>query len=251
MKTQSLLTLAAIFAALLFSCSKDNDPAPPKLQKMSVTNATADADPTGGANSTCFSTYSNTVRNPPSGYIPGTAEADLNTCLETNWDISQGAPGPRQVPPAPPIVLTPAPPSLPPINTTPPPVDDNLAYLKFFNVQGYGFDLFSRTLDEARQLFDRYCQIVCAAITENINWSNPNYVDKSVASVIYATNHPEVFQSAEDKDMFLRFLGLVFAKDTFLISLWGSPDTGGIINLASGKCVNLWGRIPPFPFHPR
>ncbi|GAA3934154.1 hypothetical protein GO495_29695 [Chitinophaga oryziterrae] len=144
-------------------------------------------------------------------------------------------------------MLTPAPPS-DPINTTPssPPVDQNQAYFDFFSVSGHGFYLYPRSLDEAKQLFDRYCQIVCAAIAENITFPNPNYIDKANASVIYAINHPEVFQSQEDHDMFLHFIGLVFAQPTFVIS-WshGAPDTGGIITLPSSGCVNLRVRIPP------
>jgi len=255
MKTRTLLTLPAIFAALLFSCSKNNDPAPSDsstLEKMSAANALADASASGSGDgtSTCFSTYSNTVQNPPSGYIPGTAETDLNNCLETYWDISGGGPGTvRLVPPAPPVILTPAPPSNPPINTTPPEPDDNLAFLKFFQVIGYGPALTPRTLDEATALFDRYAQIVCAAVAENINFPNPNHVDKALASVIYATNHPEIFQSAEEKEEFLGFLGLVFAKPTFVITRGrGRPDTGGILYLASKDCVNFRLRIPPlFP----
>jgi len=254
MKTRTLLTLPAIFAALLFSCSKNNDPAlsnSPKLEKMSAANALADAGATGSGDgtSTCFSTYSNTVQNPPSGYIPGTAETDLNNCLETYWDISGGGPTINPIPPADPVVLTQAPPSTPPINTTPPEPDDNLAYLIFFRVDGYGSFINPRTLDEATALFDRYAQIVCAAISANINFPNPNHVDKALASVIYAANHPEVFQSEDEKEEFLRFLGLVFAKPTFVITRGrGRPSTGGILYLQSGQCVNLTLRIPPlFP----
>ncbi len=137
---------------------------------MVVTNATAAAaaDTTGfdGA-AACYATYINTVKNPPSGYIPGSAQIDLASCLASNEDLSGNGPGLRPAPPATPIVLTPAPPSLPPINTTPPNDDANQAYLRFFEVEGSGFYVFPRTLEEAKQLFDRYSQIVCAAIASN------------------------------------------------------------------------------------
>jgi hypothetical protein len=245
MKARSLLPLSAIFLTLLFSCSKTNDAGMSKLQKMPVVNAVADTDPN---TSTCYTTYFTTLLSPPSGYIPGTAETDLNTCLNTSWDLSGGTPGgPRLMPPAPPVVLTVPPPTLPPGTTSPPPVDQNMAYFTFFSVAGYGFFLHPRTLDEARDLFDHYAQIVCAAVAENITFPNPTNIDKSAAGVIYAFNHPEVFQSQDDHDMFLHFLGLVFAQPTFVIS-WshGAPDTGGIITLPSSGCVNLRVRIPPF-----
>jgi hypothetical protein len=120
--------------------------------------------------------------------------------------------------------------------------------LTFFQVTGYGFFINPRSLDEATQLFDRYSQIVCAAVSENINFPNPTHIDKAAAGVVYAHNHPEIFQSAEDKELFLQFLGLVFAKPTFVITRGrGRPDTGGILYLPSSSCVNLRLRIPP-PF---
>lgn len=252
MKTKSLLTLPAIFAALFFSCAKNNDPTPSSstLEKISVANAMAATSATASSGeSTCFDTYFNTIQNPPSGYVPGTAEVDLNNCLPTEWDVTNGIPTVRPVPPAPPVVLTPAPPPGPdPIDVSLPPPDDNLAYLTFFHVSGYGVFMYPRTLEEATQLFDRYCQIVCAAVTENISFPNPTHIDKAAAGVVYAHNHPEVFLSEDDKDMFLRFLGLVFAKPTFVITRGrGRPDTGGILYLASKDCVNFRLRIPP-PF---
>ena len=245
MKARFLLPLSATFVALLFSCSKTNDTALSRSEKIPVANTLADTDP---GTSTCYTTYFTTLLNPPSGYIPGTAETDLNSCLNTYWDISGGsAGGPRLMPPPPPVVLTVPPPTLPPTTTNPPPVDQNQAYFDFFSVSGHGFYMYPRSLEEAKQLFDRYCQIVCSAVAENITFPDPTNIDKAAAGVVYAFNHPEVFQSQDDHDMFLRFLGLVFAQPTFVIS-WshGAPDTGGIVTLPSSGCVNLRVRIPPF-----
>lgn len=81
-----------------------------------------------------------------------------------------------------------------------------------------GIYMYPCSLEEAKQLSDRSCQIVCAAIAGNISIPDPNHIDKSTASVIYAFNHPEVFQSQEDHDMFLDFIGMVFAQPAFVIS---------------------------------
>lgn len=241
MKTRFTLTLPVIFAALLFSCSKNNDLAssdPSKLEKMSAADAMAiaETDTTGfdGAMA-CYHTYFGTIEHPPTDYIPGSGEIDLNTCLSAYNGSSGGGAPTKMMPPAPKAVLSLAPPSTS--------TDDNMAYRRFFGVGtiviidgSFG----SRTLDEAKVIFDRYCNIVCNAVTENITFPDPSYVDKAAAGVIYATNHPEVFQSAEDKETFLRFLSLVFSKPQFVISTGrGAIDTGGIIWLPSASCVNL------------
>lgn len=244
MKTRFTLTLPAIFAALLFSCSKNNDLASSgssKLEKMSVSDAMAiaETDTTGfdGAIA-CYHTYFGTIETPPADYIPGSAEIGLNSCLSAFNGSAGGGTPTKMMPPAPKVVFTQAPP--PPTST-----DDNRAYRNFFNVNGaiIGGGP-AHTLDEAKQLFDRYCNIVCNAVTENITFPDPSYVDKSAAAVIYATNHPEIFQSAQDKEMFLRFLSLVFARPKFVISIGnGALDTGGIVWLQSSSCVNLQMKI--------
>ena len=233
MKTRFTLTLPVIFAALLFSCSKNNDLTSSKLEKMSMADAVAitETDTTGFSGAmACYNTYFGTIENPPTDYIPGSGEIDLNSCLSAYNGSSGGGAPTRMMPPAPKAVLTQAPP--PPTST-----DDNRAYRNFFRV---GSVIDGRTLAEAKEIFDRYCNIVCNAVAENITFPDPSYVDKAAAGVIYATNHPEVFQSAEDKETFLRFLSLVFSKPAFVISIGsGALDTGGIVWLPSSSCVNL------------
>lgn len=237
MRKSPLLTRLALLATLFVSCSKSSDvatqdPSVP-LEKLSVSDALAAAgtDTTGydGAMA-CYATYFGTLENPPDDYIPGDAAITLNTCLAEYRGSSGGGGGPRLVPPAPKVILTLAPP-------LPTEDDDNRRYLAFFGLTTSSSDA---AYAAASAKFDRFCSIVCDAIAENITYPDPSYIDKRIAGVTYATNHPDIFSTSFEKLEFLRFLPFVFERPTFIISV-GSSAIRTEVNpfTTTGNCVNL------------
>jgi hypothetical protein len=232
-KNLSLIQLA-ILGALFFACSKDSNVT--RQEKLSVSNALADIDTTGYSGAmACYDTYFNTLKNPPSGSIPGDAQIDLNTCLSPYRGSSGTGPNKKLLPPAPKVVLTQFP--VPPDAGTR--IDDNLRYVGFFHltVLEHPTDADYTT---ASVTFDRFSSIVCDAIAENITFPDPSNIDKMTAGVTYATNHPDRFVSDAEKDEFLRFLSFVFQYPDFIITIGRSALRTDINPFATtASCVNL------------
>lgn len=230
MRKSQPLMLFAFLAAVFFACSKDSQ------EKLSLAGAMADADTTGFEGPMlCYHDYSNTLNDPPSDYIPGQAQIDLNTCLSAYNGSSGNAGNPRKLlPPAPKVILVREP--FPPEPGSEP--DDNLRYIAFFGLSPVHSD--EAAFAAASVTFEHYSNIVCDAIAENITFADPSYADKAMAGVIYANNHPEIFTSVADKDQFLAFLSMVFQKPAFTISI-GRRAIRTDINAFSPSlsCVNL------------
>lgn len=212
MNSRHNVSRLALTALLFFSCSKEIT----QQEKVKLSHQLADAndDPT-----TCYTTYLNTIKNPPAGYVPLTAERDLANC-QGKWTLGNPTkPAPKLYPP---------PPELTPVRVPYTDYLDQEHYRFFF---GLGMRSTDADYQAANDTFLRFTILECDAISTHIDlvtYPSPTPEQKRAAGVLYTVSNPQAFASLAEKDRFMEFLTLVFpvGRDAFVF-IGGSraPET--------------------------
>lgn len=233
MNSRHNVTRLALAALLFFSCSKEIS----QHEKLKPTNQLADAtdDPT-----TCYATYLNTIKNPPPGYVPLTAEYDLANC-QGSWTLGNPTkPTPKLYPP---------PPETQPVRVPYTDYTDQWRYQSFFGVNSGST---TAQLQAASDTFIHFTMLICDAISTHIDpvaSPSPTPEQKRAASVIYTVTNPQAFASTAEKTRFLEFLTFIFnAERGEFVYIGGSqaPVTGlDIITLSPyWGCINFRLTVP-------
>lgn len=213
MYQRHVVTQLALTALLFFSCTKEST----EQERLKLSGKLADG--TGDA-TTCYTTYLNTIKNPPKGYVPLTAEHDLANC-QGEWSLgSPSSPKPRLYPP---------PPELTPVKVVVPHYTDQRNYLAYFGLNAASADA---EFKAASNTFIHFASIECDAISaliDPVTSPSPTPEQKRAAGVVYTATNPEAFASAAEKERFIEFLVLVFPVDRSSFVFYSdaySPRTG-------------------------
>lgn len=227
---------------LLFAmaCSKNEDASKLNLTSALMGGGDTDPDSTGFTGiSGCYWTLNNTLENPPSGYIPGSAETAFGTCAEPYMDLSGGGPTLKKYPPAPPVTFTKVPPE-------PTVSNDNRVIMGFFNL--YGFDIDGNPpmdYPTAGALINTYNSLIVSALeaypTDN------NTVNKINSCVTYIFNNPPADPSF-NRTQFLDYVNNVAYKYSAPLRITTAfANQLGVFNVEGIKVFNILIIIrPPF-----
>jgi hypothetical protein len=222
------VTQLALTALLFFSCSREIS----QLDKLQPSNHLADAtdEPT-----TCYATYLNTIKDPPPGYVPLTAENDLANC-QGAWTLGNPTkPTPKLYPP---------PPETTPVRVPFTDYSDQQRYQAFFGVNSSSSNA---EFQAASDTFLHFTMIICDAISTHIDpvvSPSPTPEQKRAASVIYTVTNPQAFVSAAERNRFLEFLTFIFdVNRNEFVFIGGSraPQTGIDLFALSPyfECINF------------